>query len=831
MSHSSVSVGQQALLGAGLASPHIDHLDNDERTAAATNGAHTNGRSGNGAVHPHPGTKRAFRAEDDPGRSKRMVAESHQPRPAPEINSPSNTATSMASYPNGNSSNGHGGANDVGFTVRSTFNPYHAHGQQSPPHQPPSFIPGSKGFAPVPDLAQAWNRAQDSQSPPPTPLPGIKRCNKGGKGVGAGRYSAQDEAEAALYDAERGRVPAKRHGTCSRQWFQLLPVRYGWARLLLYIGLGLLFVFLLVHYALQTYNTYQNALITARMAIEHEQQHVHAAQNLAVVAGAGVGGISNDINVPLGGRPPVAALTPQMPEVQDVDLSSPDTVMAVGEEPAPAHSPAELPPISRESLAAELGKAFKDQIKNNNNAGAAAPAAPVAQAVPVAQAAPAAPVAVDPVTTTPAAAASPAEATPSPAAAAAAVAAASEAAPVSPDAPAAATPEAAPPADVAAAEPSTAQAAAAAAVSAKEDDKKKGNEDKRKADKNESASKPAKDTKEKDSKGKDKKKPAGGGGGKGKKIHVPKLTQKELKDFRAGVLSVAAPLTAAEKAVSWEAPSVPAPFLLGDDVVVVILTKSNRHELVARSVARWGAHVQNLMIFSNEADSQHGLTNVHVLGTPHPEWKALDSRYHSWRVGPMMRALRAESLTHAGQERFYLLLDDVTFPLLDQIAAKLNAFRANHAGQFPMLASGPLQLVNFYKSYWKEQQSKAYTLFKDHQLQAAPAWMTGFSARYITYLGEWIAHPDQCPTLFGDDLALAGLLACAGGMPGGGPNTDERFVFSFFELEKNAPTALADNNDLDAWRKADAYHGVNDAALIDKAYESYFGTAGIKKER
>lgn len=424
----------------------------------------------------------------------------------------------------------------------------------------------------------------------------------------------------------------------------------------------------------------------------------------------------------------------------------------------------------------------------------------------------------------PAAAASPAEATPSPAAAV--VVAAGEAAPVSSDAPAAAAPAAEPPTDVAAAEPPTEQAPAAA-VPAKEDDKKKGKEDKKKADKH---AKPAKDNNDKDSKGKDKKKPAGGGG-KGKKIHVPKLTQKELKDFRAGVLSVAAPLTAAEKAVTWEVPAVPAPFLLGDDIVVVILTKSNRHELVARSVARWGSHVQNLMIFSNEADSQHGLTNVHVLGTPHPEWKALDSRYHSWRVGPMMRALRAESLTHAGQERFYLLLDDVTFPLLDQIAAKLNAFRASHAGQFPMLASGPLQLVNFYKSYWKEQQSKAYTLFKDHQLQAAPAWMTGFSARFITYLGEWIAHPDQCPTLFGDDLALAGLLACAGGMPGGGPNTDERFVFSFFELEKNAPTALADNNDLDAWRKADAYHGVNDAALIDKAYESYFGTAGIKKER
>lgn len=825
-------------MGAGLASPHVDSLANDdlpadERRARTGSVAHVSSGvlsgSDSGAdsstsppvANPQIGApptsirqqhhyhapshyshKRAFRDEDEP-RSKRLAAESHEPRPAPELHSPSNPAPAVPSYLNSNRRE-----SDVGFTTRSVFNPYHPHGAQSPPHQPATYIPGIKGYAPVPDLTQAWQRAQGSNSPTPAPLPGIKRKGQNGVygqgyGVNGAVCPVEEEAVDEAYDAEHARgPPSKRHGVCSSQWFKLLPVRLGWPRLILYVLLGALFAFLLVHYALATYNAYQTALATARQAIEHEQTHMHhetllASQVPSDVAGGGLAApqlqldvqsnLNADLSTPADPHPAVAG-GPAAPPVP-------------GEEPAPAYNPADLPPVTRESLVAELGKAFKDEIKPAAAAGAAAAAAAGAQAstpvLPPAATTPVIPAAADAV-------APAAGAVTSPALAGGALA--TEAAPAAGGAAAAA-------AEAAAAAAAKAVSDAAAAQKAKE----KANE-----------------AKKKDSAGKGKKKDKKAdkdAGGKSKKIRVPKLTEKELKDYRAAVLAVAAPLTAAEKAVPWVAPAVASPFLLGSDVVVVVVTKSNRHSTVARSVARWGQHVPNLMIFSNAPDSEHGLP-VQVLGTPHPEWKAIDPRYHSWRVGPMLRALRADAQAHAGQERFYLLLDDVTFPLLDQIAAKLNAYRATHAGQFPMLAGGPLQLVNFYKSYWKEQQAKAYNMFKDHQLQTSPAWLTGFSARYLTYLGEWIAHPDQCPTLFGDDLALAGLLACAGGMPGGGPATDERFLFGFFDLEKQAPAALAtaEGADLQAWRKADAYHGVDNPDIIDNAYDKYYGAGlGVKK--
>src|SRR5690606_28192932 len=115
-------------------------------------------------------------------------------------------------------------------------------------------------------------------------------------------------------------------------------------------------------------------------------------------------------------------------------------------------------------------------------------------------------------------------------------------------------------------------------------------------------------------------------------------------------------------------------------------------------------------------------------------------------------------------------------------------------------------------------QSQAYKLFSADKLQVVPSWLLGFNSAFLDYLGEVIARPDACPTLFGDDLAMAGLIKCAGG-----PLKD-RFEFDFFKLLKQSPkdSGLLDSAALEQWKKVDAYHGVKAVDLLQKSYEQYY---------
>ena len=208
---------------------------------------------------------------------------------------------------------------------------------------------------------------------------------------------------------------------------------------------------------------------------------------------------------------------------------------------------------------------------------------------------------------------------------------------------------------------------------------------------------------------------------------------------------------------------------------------------------------------------------------PHPEWKPIDVRYHSWRVSQILAHLKTHPT--AGKAQFYVWLDDVTFPLLDQIKSKLDAHRTKNGGLYPMYAGGPLTPVNFYHSYWKEHQSKAYNLFKSSKLQSSPGWLFGFSPTFLAYLGEFV-HPDTCPTLFGDDLAIAAMVQCAGGVL-----PDARWQFGLFSLDKKSPEELQltqPSATLDQWRKADAYHGVAKDETMQQCTKAYYEKAGVK---
>ena len=768
-SASSSSVIAAAQIGAGVASPHIDCLARDDLTEEEQQ-------------------RRGGKAQGQPQRDEEELVESHSSLHQQHAQAPNPQFASSAS------SNKRGFHQDDEPRNKRPHTDYSSDDVHNPPHRVNEVLSHhsqpfqAPAFA-VPDLTSAWQGGQHSPVAPPAPgQPGFKRHNgamgghRGGRGGWAGGYTHAQQQRQQQYgewpgDSGEDNYALASPGTGKHNHLslgrriQLLPVRYGWPKLVIYTILGGVFLFLLLHYVNEAALARQQRMEQAGSgASDHVQ--VFAADPTAdpslrtMTALPESPAASGEVvykSVHKSGAIP--AVTPAAAPAMEapVAVSEPAPIAPVivsagsplraspDEEPAPAHSLKDLPPVTRESLVAELGKAFAEKP-------AAKPvAAPASTPVPAP-----APVAAPTVIQAPA--------------------------PVEPK--------------------------KAEKVVLKEDiatpAKKHG-----KADDVSAAAAKKKDSKQ------------GAASSEKTKLIAPE----ELAALHAASKAVIA-------SVVPSGPFTPQPvgsdgYLLGPDIEVVIATKSNRHELLAQAAQKWGKHVKNLHVFSNAAAPSLPLVTV-LPDRPHKDWKPIDTRYHSWRMAMILQTLKDRQVA-AGEDpdkKFYLFIDDVTFPLLDSIRTKLDAYRSTHAGAYPLFAGGPLTALNFYKSYWKEQQSRAYQLFKVSKLQTAPSWLWGCSGRYLDLVGPFLsgAAPDSCPTLFGDDVAVAGLTACAGLTA---PLPKDKFLFDFWTLEKRNPSEAGltgGAGKLEEWRKADAYHGVAAGDMLAQSWKEYTEKAGIKSE-
>jgi len=330
------------------------------------------------------------------------------------------------------------------------------------------------------------------------------------------------------------------------------------------------------------------------------------------------------------------------------------------------------------------------------------------------------------------------------------------------------------------------------------------------------------------------------------------LSQSQLAAFRARSEAVAnTPLPTSYPPFTPEPFLTPSnPYIFGDDVVVIVPTKHIRHDLVASIQQRWGTLVKHLWIFSDKPDQKNRIPLQRpLLQRPHDNWTPVDLRYHSFRVPIILKELfeRAEAMKDHSQQqpqpqqtppKFYLWIEDVSFPLLDQIRVKLDAYRASHGGAYPMFAGGEMHRVKLWQSYWSEQQTRAWELFHTEKLPLAPGWLFGFSPELLEYVSEFIMDSTRCPTLFGDDFELAALIQCAGGP------VWEKMEYGMFNLVKQSPEAagmlgvphpndegrrVGHKADLDEWRRADGYHGVKRVDMLQMCMEEYYDKAEIKK--
>jgi len=285
-------------------------------------------------------------------------------------------------------------------------------------------------------------------------------------------------------------------------------------------------------------------------------------------------------------------------------------------------------------------------------------------------------------------------------------------------------------------------------------------------------------------------------------------------------------------AVSWSPPDGDAPpskhgQIFGKDVQLIVLT-SVKHQQLARKVQTlYSPLVRRIMFVSDKEDKA---LNATVLPAPtHPkEWIARNPKEHPGVIYELLRML-ADTSRFPHPAKFYLVMHDVTFPLLDQIKWKLERYRHEYKGAWPNFTGGRKTAHVYdpaHSTYWKEQADDAQKRFgtpKDKKLFAAPSYMVGFSAQFVQAVADF-ADVEKCPLLSSEGVALAGLLECAGGPL---PRTEFDFIT---QTRSNHREKKIDKTDapLSTWRQFDAFNGCNTPGMLQEAYDAYYGKLKIK---
>ena len=249
-------------------------------------------------------------------------------------------------------------------------------------------------------------------------------------------------------------------------------------------------------------------------------------------------------------------------------------------------------------------------------------------------------------------------------------------------------------------------------------------------------------------------------------------------------------------------------YLFGDEYRFVMLTEKKNHGLVRKALSTWGQYAQHWTIFSDWFDAK---LNTTVLKNPQPTAIPREYKYSSWR----MAAYIAHLAKHPDLHRpFYVVVDQYSFPLLDQIKWRLDEWKKIWKGQLPAFIVGRPDKRAFTYAYWPEQQEVAARLFSAEPLQVVPMYAYGFDHSSIMAL-SYYTSPDVCPVLQEDNVALAGLIACAGGLP-------TEYHFLAMTRSNHREKQLTANSNLLQWRTLDVYAATRTSGMVEEAFAWYY---------
>ena len=249
-------------------------------------------------------------------------------------------------------------------------------------------------------------------------------------------------------------------------------------------------------------------------------------------------------------------------------------------------------------------------------------------------------------------------------------------------------------------------------------------------------------------------------------------------------------------------------YLFGDDYLWIVLTEKANHGLVRKIRSTWGQYVKHWLVYSDFYDSK---LNTTVIKNPQPTWAPHDYKSTSWKVSAYIQHLAKHPEYH---RPFYVVVDQYSFPLLDQVKWRFDRWRAIWKDQLPGFIAGRPDKRPFKFAYYSEQQQTAAQLFGE-QLQVIPSYAYGFDHLSLMTM-SYYTPVDICPPLSDDLMALAGLIQCAGGIA-------QEYHFLAMTRSNHREKGVTSGAELQQWRLLDVYSQTRTAGMLEEAFGWYYG--------
>ena len=254
-------------------------------------------------------------------------------------------------------------------------------------------------------------------------------------------------------------------------------------------------------------------------------------------------------------------------------------------------------------------------------------------------------------------------------------------------------------------------------------------------------------------------------------------------------------------------------YLFKDEYLWIILTEKMNHGLVRKIRSTWGQYIKHWLIYSDFYDSK---LNTTVIKNPQPTWAPHEYKSTAWKVSAYIAHLAKHPEYH---RPFYVVIDQYSFPLLDQIKWRLDKWRAIWKDQFPAFIAGRPDKRPFKFAYFNEQQQVAASLFGE-QLQVVPMYTYGFDHMSLMTM-SYYTPVDICPPLSDDNMALAGLIQCAGGIT-------QEYHFLPMTRSNHREKSVTAGSPLQLWRLLDVYSQTRTAGMLEEAFGWYYGEQLLK---
>jgi len=251
-------------------------------------------------------------------------------------------------------------------------------------------------------------------------------------------------------------------------------------------------------------------------------------------------------------------------------------------------------------------------------------------------------------------------------------------------------------------------------------------------------------------------------------------------------------------------------YIFGDDYAFIISTTQKEHQLIRAVLKTYGRYIKNLYIFSDLYDR---VLNTIVLKNPKPQWKSGKGR--PWALPLLLAHIFNEDKMH---RQFYFLIDQFSFPLLDQVMWRMDHYLKVYQGNYPLFIGGKKNKKAFTESFWSEQQQQAVDLFSGDPLTFAPIYLMGFSHEYLDLISFYLSI-ESCPVLNDIPLTMSALQLCAGGID------RSSIEYDFFALTRynHREKQFTSSTPITKWRSSDVYSHTTTAGILKEAYEWYYG--------